>query len=321
MSTAFAAVAHLSPSTLAAGLAHGVAVKRAAEPIGWSVQRGPLFGLIVAGVGYALLVLAVVRRGQRVSGVRVVAFCAGLATVAVALFSPLDPYGEEHSFAAHMVQHELLLMVAPLLLIAGVDQRITIPLTRRIFGPALRVRPWRAVLAAVGNPFVVTTAWCAVVLGWHLPALYDLALDNDTVHIVEHASLLSVGIAFWVVVIGRLPSVHHTTTAQRIGAIGCAMAASSILAAVFLWSPGLLYSGYARAHPWFGLTPLQDQRFAAVLMMAIDMPLLLGAALFVTARWSRRESRLGPSRRAGTTGGSIPPASHYPTPEGLLADG
>jgi putative membrane protein len=306
MSPPLAAVAHLSPSPLATALPYGAAVKRAAEPISWSVQPGPLIGLTVAGVVYGTLVLAVLRRGQRVSGVRVVSFCAGLATVAVALFSPLDPYSEQHSLAAHMVQHELLLMVAPLLLIAGVDQRITIPLTRRIFGPAVRVRPWRAVLAAVGNPFVVTTAWCAVVLGWQLPALYDLALDNDTVHVVEHASLLSVGVAFWVVVIGRLPSVHHTTTAQRIGAIGCAMATSSILAAVLLWSPELVYSGYARTHPWFGLSSLQDQRFAAVLMMAIDMPLLLGAALFVTARWSRQVSRLGPSRRASTTGGSIP---------------
>jgi putative membrane protein len=293
------------------------------EPIGWTVQLGPLTGLVLAGAAYALLVLAVGRRGQRVSRVRVVAFCAGLATVAVALFSPLDPYGEEHSFAAHMVQHELLLMVAPLLLIAGLDQRITVPLTRRIFRPALRNGPWRTVLAIVGNPFVVTAAWCAMVLGWHLPALYDLALDNDTVHIVEHASLLSVGVAFWVVVVGRLPSVHRTTTAQRVGAIGCAMAASGILAAVLLWSPQLVYSGYAEAHPWFGLTSLQDQRFAAVLMMAIDMPLLLGAALFVTARWARQVSRLGlgPSLRAGIAAGSRSPASSLPAPEGLVVDG
>lgn len=318
MAMAAAVALHMPLVTV---LAHGADGDAAAEPIGWTIQLGPLTGLVLAGAAYALLVLAVWRRGQRVSIARVVAFSAGLATVAVALFSPLDPYGEEHSFAAHMVQHELLLMVAPLLLIAGLDQRITVPLTRRIFRPALRNGPWRTVLAIVGNPFVVTAAWCAMVLGWHLPALYDLALDNDTVHIAEHTSLLSVGVAFWVVVVGRLPSVHRTTTTQRVGAIACAMAASGILAAVLLWSPELVYSGYAGAKPWFGLTSLQDQRFAALLMMAIDMPLLLGAALFVTARWARQVSRREPSRRAGTVGGSRSTASSLPTPESLVTDG
>jgi cytochrome c oxidase assembly factor CtaG len=98
------------------------------------------------------------------------------------------------------------------------------------------------------------------------------------------------------------------------------MAASGVLAAVLLWSPELLYSSYAEARPWFGLTPLQDQRFAGVLMMAIDMPLLLGAALFVTARWARQVSRLGSSRRAGLAGRSASPACSI-SGEGLVADG
>jgi putative membrane protein len=267
---------------------HGEHVER----LGWTFQLGPLAGLCVATVGYLLLVAAAARRGRSVRPARVMAFLSGLAVVAVALFSPLDPYGEERSPAAHMLQHELLLIVAPLLLVAGLDQRVTLPVSRWVFGPAVRSRPWRGVLGVLGHPIVVTTAWCAMVIGWHVPALYDLALDNDLVHIVEHASLLTVGVGFWVVVIGRLPSVHRITTTERVGALGCAMAASGALGAVLAWAPGLLYPGYAGAQPWFGLTPLQDQRLAAALMMAIDMPLLLGAALGVAARWARRRDRL-----------------------------
>jgi cytochrome c oxidase assembly factor CtaG len=262
------------------------------EPIGWTLQPMPLVAIGLGGVGFALLALAARRRGQTLSALRVTSFIAGLAVVAVALMSPLDPFGEERSPAAHMVQHELLLMVAPLLLVGGLDQRTTVPLTRWVFGPAVRSRPLRLVLAVVSNPWVVTGAWCLVVLGWHVPALYDLALDNDRVHIAEHASLLTVGLLFWIVVVGRLPSVHRTTTAQRLAALGTAMGAGGGLAAVLLWAPHLLYSAYATAEPALGLSPVQDQRLAGALMMAVDMPLLLGAALFVTARWARHTLRM-----------------------------
>jgi cytochrome c oxidase assembly factor CtaG len=266
------------------------------EPLGWAVQPGPLVGLLMAGVAYLLLVLAAARRGRQVPAGRVLAFASGLVVVALALFSPLDPYGEARSPAAHMLQHELLLMVAPLLLVVGVDQRVTLPLSRWVFGPAVRSGPWRALLAVLGHPFVVTAAWCAMVIGWHVPFVYDLALDNDRVHIAEHACLLTVGLGFWVMAVGRLPSVHRTTTGQRLGALAGAMGASGALAAVLAWSPGLLYPSYAEARPWFGLTPVQDQRLAAAVMMAVDMPLLLGAALLVAARWARQQDRLGAGR-------------------------
>ncbi|MDX6327039.1 MAG: putative rane protein [Nocardioidaceae bacterium] len=269
-------------------LAHG----DEAESIGWAVQTGPLVGLLIAAAAYALLVAAAARRGQPVPLARTVSFYGGLAVVGLALFSPLDPFGESQSVSAHMLQHELLLMVAPLLLVAGVDQRVTVPVTRRVLGPALRTRAWRVGLAVVGHPVVVTVAWCAMVLGWHVPVFYDLALDNDTVHIVEHSCLLTVGLGFWAVVIGRLPSVHRTTAGQRVGALGVAMAASGALGAILLWAPRLLYPEYAEGQPWFGLTALHDQRFAGALMMAVDMPLLLGAAVFATARWARQEARL-----------------------------
>lgn len=266
-------------------------------PIGWEVAPVPLTGLLVGLALYALLVAAAARRGTPVPRGRVVAFAAGLAVVAVALFSPLDPVGEQESAAVHMVQHELLLMVAPLLLVAGLHQRVMLPVTRIVMR-GLAVDGWRRLLAFISSPWAAAAAWAAVTIGWHLPAAYGLSLAHPGVHVLEHLSLLLAGCWFWSAVVGRLPAVHHATSTERAGALGVAMAAGGLVGAVLIWWPTLLYPGYADSHGWFGIGPLADQRAAGLLMMAIDMPLLLGALLVgVAAAW-----RDGPRLAAAASG-------------------
>lgn len=264
---------------------------------GWVVQPLPLIGLVVLALGYAALAVAARRRGQPAATGRMILFTAGLATIAVSLFSPMDAYGEEQSPAVHMIQHEMLLMVGPLLLAAGLEQRLVVPVSRLVLRPIrsrkVAARLWRGCLDTVGNPWFAVAAWSVVTLGWHLPVMYNLSLANRTVHNIEHLSLMSVGMLFWVVLVGRLPSVHHTTTRERIGALGIAMAVGGLVGAALIWWPTLLYSGYLDARPWFGLSPWDDQRLAGVIMMVVDMPLLLGAMLVIAGRWARRPGRLG----------------------------
>lgn len=271
---------------------------------GWTFHGVPLVALLVAAAAYAA-VLA--RQPRRTPAGRVVAWYLGLGVVGVALFSPLDAYGEEHAVSAHMLQHELLLTIAPVLLVAGLDQRVTLPLTRAVVTPALRTDVGRRVLAVLGSPVFATALWVVVVLGWHLPAVYDAALDDEHLHVAQHSSLIAAGIVFWVVVIGRLPSLHRTTVEQRIAALGVAMAASGVLGAALIWSNTVVYSQYADADAWFGLSPLQDQRLAGAVMMALDMPVLLGALGWVVARWARRQphARIGERVRPGW-----PPPGH-----------
>lgn len=266
---------------------------------GWSVEPLPAFGLLVIALVYTGLAIAAHRRRTPAAPGRILLFAAGLAIIGVALFSPIDPYGEEHSAAVHMIQHEMLLMIAPLLMVAGLEQRLVMPISRLVLRPIRSPRPaarvWRAVLSTLGNPWFAAGAWSLVTLGWHLPAMYDLSLSNRTVHNIEHASLMAVGTLFWVVLVGRLPSIHHTTVRERIGALAVAMAVGGMIGAAFIWWPGLLYSGYLDAQPWFGLSPWDDQRLAGVIMMAVDMPLLLGAMLVIAGRWARRGSRPEPN--------------------------
>lgn len=272
-------------------LAHGG--EEHTEATGWAVHPVPLVTIIVAGVGYTMLMIMAHRRGQPVSVARGCTFALGLAVAGIAMMSPLDAFGESRSVAAHMLQHELLLTVVPLLLVAGVDRRLTLPITRRVFRPAVKRRSWHGVLHAISNPWVVTSAWVLVALGWHVPGVYALALRDPTVHIVQHSSLLTVGLLFWLVVLDRVPAIHRTTAAQRCAALGIAMAAGGVLGAVLMLAPGLVYPWYSDAVPWFGLTPMADQRFAGVIMMVIDMPVMLGALLLVAGRWARQQARSG----------------------------
>lgn len=271
--------------------AHGGHVH--AGSYGWTVEPMPLIGLLVATIGYAVLVILARRRRQPVSVARMLLFTSGLAVVAVALFSPIDPYGEAQSPAVHMIQHEMLLMIAPLLLACGLEQRLVMPVSRRVLRPlrstAAPARLWRGFLATIGNPWFAAGAWSVITLGWHLPTMYNLSLANRAVHNMEHLSLVAVGMLFWVVLVGRLPSVHHATIGERIGALGVAMAVGGVVGAALIWWPTMLYSGYLDARPWFGLSPWDDQRLAGVIMMVVDMPLLLGAMLVLAGRWARRQ--------------------------------
>ncbi len=282
---------------------------------GWTFEPLPLIGLLFMAGCYTGLTILAHRRGQPAGRWRILSYGSGMAIVAVALFSPIDAYGEAESPAVHMIQHEMLLMIAPILLACGLEQRLVMPVSRIVLRPLRSTsgpaRWWWRFLATIGNPWFVVAAWSVITLGWHLPGMYNLSLANRFVHNVEHLSLLAVGMLFWVVLVGRLPSVHRTTTVERMGALGVAMAVGGIVAAAFIWWPTLLYTGYLDARPWFGLSPWDDQRLAGIVMMVVDMPLLLGAMLVLAGRWARRP--VGPQRNTAADGQSTPSGAAPPS--------
>lgn len=241
----------------------------------------PYLALVVAGYGYAA-VLAGQPPGPRAPTGRIAAWYAGLGVVAVALSPPI---GGNHTVSAHMLQHELLLTVAPVLLVAGLDRRVTAVLHRTVVEPVLRAGAGRRMLGLLAGPGPATALWVAVVLGWHLPPVYGATLDDGGLHLARQASLVAAGVAFWVAVL-RPPSVR---VQQRIAALGVAMGASGVLGAVLVWSDAAIYAGRSGGASWFGLSPLQDQRLAGAVMMALDMPVLLGALGWVVAQWARQQ--------------------------------
>jgi cytochrome c oxidase assembly factor CtaG len=257
----------------------------AADPLGWTFVPNVAAGLAASALLYLALVERRWRVRRRVAGRRLIAFAGGLAVIAIAVMSPLDSLADDRSFAAHMLQHELLLTVAPLLLLMGLDPQLLVPLTRAVIRPALRHRSTTRLLRAVTAPSLALGLWSACVLVWSLPAMVALASRNDTIHNAEHLQLLAAGLLLWAVILAPFPSLHRPNATAKLAYLAMACVAGSVVAAMLAFDPTTLYSvPYAAGKPWLGLSALSEQRLAAAVMMAVDMPAVLAAAVWVVSR-------------------------------------
>ena len=221
-------------------------------------------------------------------------FTLALVALGLALLSPLDALSNALA-SAHMVQHLLLLLVAaPLLALSAPSSAI-------LRGSPLAVRRasgrWRrrlglthGNLAVLRHPAAVWLLQVGVLWFWHAAAPYDAALDNQFLHLLEHASFLVTAVLFWHVVIG-------VRGAARVsGGLGVllvfAMAMQSVFLSVLLtFARTPWYSGYATTTASWGLDPLTDQQLAGVIMWipAGGIYLLVALALLVT--WIRATER------------------------------
>ncbi len=223
------------------------------------------------GVGQWRLGRPVRSRGPA-GAMRTLAFTAALVVVAGALLSPVDALGGL-LLIAHMVQHELLVMVAaPLLLLAD-------PLPRLLWGLPRRVRralgrllaPSGALRAALTHLIRLPVAWVVslgIFWGWHHPLAYEAALRNDLVHDLEHLSMFAAGLLFWFPVIGPAPRVRAPAPhALRIVYVVAALVLPALPAMTIAFlAQEPLYGYYTAVPRIWGLSALDDQRGAFALM-------------------------------------------------------
>lgn len=254
----------------------------------WPLEPGvllPLFlclGLYLSGVHRLRA-----RAGPHAFRRRVPLFVAGWIVLAVALASPLHPLGSA-LFSAHMLQHELVMAVAaPLLVLGQPLAPVLFALPggwRRPAGIGAGGRRMRPVLDFIGHPLVATLLHAAAVLSWHLPAIYESTLRSEALHAAQHASFLITAVIFWWALLrgGARP---------RRGAAVVALFITTVytggLGALLTVSETPWYTAYGTAPEAWGLTPLEDQQLAGIIMwMPGSGPYLL-AALMLIAGWIR----------------------------------
>src|SRR3954447_7225856 len=127
--------------------------------------------------------------GGRGAGPRqAIAFAGGMLALLAALVSPLDGLGEDYLFTAHMLQHVLLGDVAPLLLLLSLSRVIMRPATRRLMKLERALGPF-------AHPVTGLVLWLFLMYLWHVPALYNAALEHPVIHALEHAAFFTAGIA------------------------------------------------------------------------------------------------------------------------------
>lgn len=255
----------------------------------WTFDPAVAAGLAGAAVLYGVGLRRLWRtgRGRGASPMRAGAFFAGLGALFVALVSPLDAAAEQ-LLSAHMVQHLLLLAVAPPLLILGRPVLVGVQgLPAGLRGDAIRLgrRPaLRAATRRITNPVFAWLLQVAVLWGWHAPRAYEDALANSGVHALEHASFLAVAFLFWWPALEpgehrRLPRgadvLYLLTAWLQSGALG----------ALFALAPAPIYQVYVARVLVHGGSALADQRIAGLVMWMPGGLVYLGAACAMFVGW------------------------------------
>jgi cytochrome c oxidase assembly factor CtaG len=295
-------LAALAPAAARAHLPPGYETRWTLDP--WIVAP-----LLAAAALYALGAAELGRRSRRAAALhrrRIACFCAGWAVLAGALVSPLHAAGER-SFAAHMLEHELLMLVAAPLLVLGrplgfFAWGLPRPL-RRLAGRVERSGPFAAVWRFLVHPVPATILQAVALWAWHAPGPFDLALREPGWHVVQHLSFLASALLFWSAVLDA-----HRTAARPALAAGCLFATTTIGGALgalmaFSWSPW--YPAYAALGLTpLGLTPVEDQQLAGLLMWIPGGLVHMGAALAILGRVLREErpDRTAPPMRVAPHG-------------------
>jgi len=225
-------------------------------------------------------------RGHGIAQWRAGCFAAGWLALLVALASPLDPWSAR-LFSAHMLQHELLMVVASPLLVLGRPLAVwTFALTprlRRACGGALRAAAWRRVWRLVTLPLAAWTLHALALWAWHAPAAFDAALRSETIHELQHASFLASALLFWWTVLG----VRHTAPGVPLVCVFTTMIHSGALGALLALSPRVWYLPYAASAAALGWDPLQDQQLGGLVMWAPAGVAYFVSGLMLAARLVR----------------------------------
>jgi putative membrane protein len=236
-----------------------------ATPGAWDLDPLVLVLTIATIVVYARGVWSLRRRGsaRTPTPVRQTFFYAGILLALAAVVSPLHGWSEA-LFAAHMTQHLILVIVAaPLIamgyptapLIAGLPRGPGRFASRIVSGLRKRARFLR-------HPLSLWALHAVVLWAWHLPTLYDAALENDFMHGLEHATFLATGLLLWGAVVGEKPLTEGASVLLLFGT----MLQSAALGALLALAGSVLYESHSVAAPLVGIDPLTDQQLAGVIM-------------------------------------------------------
>lgn len=258
----------------------------------WTLDPLPIVPLIVAAALYARGVQSAWRRagiGRGVTIWQVTAFAGGLLGLFLALVWPLDAMGEM-LFSAHMAQHVVLMNLAAPLLVLGLPAptmlRALPQVWQRRSARWARKIPWHwATTATAATLLQLLALWF-----WHVPDAIGLSLRNDGIHVLMHLSLFATALLFWFR-IARSGAAGH---GGALLALLVTAKLSGLLGGLLIFAPRPLYAAYGERGAEWGLSLLEDQQLAGLLMMTPGALPYLIAGVVLVATWLARLERAKP---------------------------
>lgn len=266
------------------------------SPWAWDLAPWLVALLALSALGYAVGLWRLwsnAGRGRGVTFTQAAAFGLGWLSLAAALVSPLDTCGGL-LFSAHMVQHEVLMVLAAPLMVIGRPLATWTwalsPAQRRVVGRWFQARGWTALWGTLTDPLVAWALHALALWGWHIPAAFDAALQHEALHILQHLSFFGTALFFWWSVLGHDPrgrygpghsTAYLFTTMMHTGALG----------ALLSLAPTPWYAPYIPLTGSLGFDPVQDQQLGGLVMWVPAGLAYVIAALWVLGRMLTRGAR------------------------------
>ena len=243
----------------------------------WSVHPSTAIGIVALGALYLWAESALNRRAgiaQRLF------FVSGLLVMFASLNGPIHDLSDDYLFSAHMVQHLLLTLAMPPLLLAGTPGWMLRPLlSNRFVAPAARFFT-RAPIAFV--------TFNVIIAAWHLPVLYNLAMAHHGIHIVEHLMFMVAAVLMWWPLLSQLPELPRLAYPGQMLYSFLMSIPMSIIAVYIVMSDHVLYPAYAAAPRVLSLSPLEDQLLGGLIMWIPGGIIFMIIMSVVFFKWNAR---------------------------------
>jgi putative membrane protein len=222
----------------------------------FTVHPSTVIGLVALGALYYWRVRA--HREEPIGTRRPVLFGTSLVLMFFSLNGWLHDLSDSYLFSAHMIQHLALAMAVAPLMIMGTPGWMLRPL--------LRVRAFERLGQAASNPISAFAIFNIVLIGWHLPPLYNAAMEHHDLHIVQHLLLLAASVIMWWPVLSPMPELPRLSYPGQMLYLFLMTIPMSIISASIAYSGELLYPFYAAAPRVMRLSPMEDQMIGALIM-------------------------------------------------------
>lgn len=245
-------------STAPAGAPLAAAFLHPLAPLGgvFQVHWSTVIGIVALAALYAWRARRAPAGGPT-AGQRL-AFASGLAILFLSLNGPLHDLSDGYLFTAHMLQHLVLTMLVTPLLIAGTPDWM--------LRPALQVPGVYAAARWVTRPIVAFAIFNLTIVVWHLPPMYNWAMADHNVHIVQHLCFLVSSTIMWWPLMSTMPELPRLSYPKQMLYATAMTLPMSVLAITLTYADVTLYPAYAAAPRIWGITPLEDQRYGGLLM-------------------------------------------------------